>query len=522
MAGLCQGRLPLHYRYHPDVDEPTPEPELFVARDRARQFHRRISEVLKERRLAYRGADIGMETVSDKAHEQLREIAADIVKSVKEIEQGRVRDRERGFMETPLVIALWTTLWHAAGAADIEHARKTRMVPEEIARTSVVELLEAALRRLDAFTAAYDSKQPVGPSSMVDLEHVLEHVERLHRARSLGSHAIDEDAAFDRPPPPLRTDGVLLADLLLEARTWAPRDAGPWRVEAAAPGRPLRLVIGAIQEGGENRHVHDEMNRIRGLLTKLHPVEIRCNGRPKRKIDAGLLSEPEEDDTSTGIDCIEILLADDAAAGLETVLEACAGRDAKLGPGAEKAVRALMAAPNLPDDGPPPPDRVVALMGLLKAVDVELERVLPSRATTAHCRVTASQVPREDTRKAPVKRDFAQRLATAFEDFPVQRLSDVAAAAANGKLTHKHWAPFDAAVLLAVLGRPWRHGGRDVDRSMELDPLSDADVKELIADLCAFQSVRARLETGAAVDPADVTRMERAGIGVLGRLGRLP
>ncbi len=478
--------------------------------------------MLKERRLAYRGADIGMATVSDTVGKQLSKIAADGAQTELELLTEQIRDRERGYMEVPLRVALWRTVWDVAGASDLEGDRKSQMLPEQSARAAVLALLEDALQRLDAFCAAYDSKQPVGPSKLVDLEHVLKHVEHLHAARYRARHPQREpQAPFDRPPPPLRTDGVLIEDLLLEARWWAPHDAGPWHVEPAAPGQPLRFRIGEAREGGTSVDAPEELQRIRSLLKKIHPVEIRCSGRPKRKIDAGLLSEPAEDDTSTGIDCIELLLADDASAGLETILEACAGRGATLAPDAEKAVRMLMAAPPVPESGPPPPDRIVPLMGLLRAVDTELERVLPSRATTSHSRVTASQVPRETTRKAPVKKDFAGRLAVEFEDFPVQRLSDVADAAANGKLTHKHYTPFDAAVLLALLGRAWRHGGRDVDRSMELDPLGAADVNELIEDLCVFQSVRRDLESGAEVSAERMTRMERAGIAVLGRTGRL-
>jgi len=504
------------------VSEPTPEPEFFVARDRARRFYRRIGDVLKERRLAYRGADIGMATVSDRAREDMNAIVQEIGQSLVELDEGRIRDRERGYMEVPLQAALASAQWRMDAAQALEGARRSRMLPEAQAREAVLDLLADALRRLDAFCAAYDGKQPVGPSSVVDLEHVLERVERLHGySRRLLHPELEPVPPFDRPPPPMRTDGVIVEDLLGAARLLAPPRAGPWRVEPAAPGRPLRLTIGTPEEDAASVEVPPALQRLRSILKHIHPVEITCTGRATVKVEAGLLSEPAEEEDGAAIDRVELLLADDAAAGLETVVEACAGRDAQLSPDAEKVVRTLMAATDLPESGPLPPDRLVPLMGLLRTVDTELTRVLSSRTTTSHCQVTASQVPRESTRKAPVKRDFADRLAAEFTDFPVQRLSDVANAAASGKLTAKHYAPWDAAVLLALLGRAWRHGGRDVDRSMALEPLTEADVNELIADLCDFQAVRRELESGAEVPIEHITRMERAGIGVLGRLGRL-
>ncbi len=46
------------------MDTDAPAPELFVARDRARRFARYIREALQERRLFYRGAEVGMTSES--------------------------------------------------------------------------------------------------------------------------------------------------------------------------------------------------------------------------------------------------------------------------------------------------------------------------------------------------------------------------------------------------------------------------------------------------------------------------
>ena len=72
-----------------------------------------------------------------------------------------------------------------------------------------------------------------------------------------------------------------------------------------------------------------------------------------------------------------------------------------------------------------------------------------------------------------------------------------------------------------MIGRNWRFGGQDRRRAMDLEPLTNADVEELMQDLADHARVRKALETGQMVDAAEATRLERASIAILGRLGRL-
>ena len=53
-------------------------PELFVARDRARRFARRLRDTVTERRLAYRGADVGMASLVNEAEATLTLLLEDI------------------------------------------------------------------------------------------------------------------------------------------------------------------------------------------------------------------------------------------------------------------------------------------------------------------------------------------------------------------------------------------------------------------------------------------------------------
>ena len=57
-------------------------PEHFVARDRARRIAWRLERILQERRLAWRGAEVGMATVAEEADAALAEVAQDARRSV--------------------------------------------------------------------------------------------------------------------------------------------------------------------------------------------------------------------------------------------------------------------------------------------------------------------------------------------------------------------------------------------------------------------------------------------------------
>ena len=65
------------------------EPTLFVARDRARRFARYIREALQERRLHYRGSDIGVTALVDEAEAALAAVVEDLTTSVGDVLAGR-------------------------------------------------------------------------------------------------------------------------------------------------------------------------------------------------------------------------------------------------------------------------------------------------------------------------------------------------------------------------------------------------------------------------------------------------
>ena len=311
----------------------------------------------------------------------------------------------------------------------------------------------------------------------------------------------------------------VVEDLLRSARA-AVAGPGPWRISPAKPGSPLRLAIGTAEDA-VRVEPPARLAHALAVLGHIQPIEVRCLGTPAAPEEdedgVGLLSEAVAHDAD--VLAVEVLLADDAAGRLDTVLGGCAGEGAKLGNAAEKAVRALLDAPPL-TDGAPPPARTVAWMGLLKAVDEEIVRALLPRAKTPVARVQASQLPREDTRKAPVRRDLIAALEQRFPDFPAHRLSDVAKAVADNKLGAK-LPPADASALVAAVGRTWRFGGQDRKRAMDLDPLTNGDAEELIQDLADHARIRKSLETGSMIDSLEATRLERASIAILGRLGRL-
>ena len=83
-------------------------------------------------------------------------------------------------------------------------------------------------------------------------------------------------------------------------------------------------------------------------------------------------------------------------------------------------------------------------------------------------------------------------------------------------------APAEAAVLLALFGRSWETAGRRIDRSIAVEPLSDEDIEALVVDLAEIAATRKELEAGRLVEAVRITRMERACIAALGRLGRIP
>lgn len=502
--------------------EDAPTPELFVARDRARRFSRRIREALDERRLGYQGDRVGMATLVDHADDNLAAVLEDVAQTIADVEARRIRDRERGFMEVPLLVAAAGVALRVGAARRLEARRRLGAGETKELEAAVLGLLDDALARLDRYVAAYDEKLPVGPLRVVPIDRLLERIESVHRLEHPVPQADGAPPAFDAAPPPVRADDAVLEDLLRAARAALTDAPAPWSVQPAAPDQPMRLALGTAAADSVGVAGPADVARAARVLGHVCPVVITCVGRPGAEgDDAGLLSDAAPP-TPDRIDRIEIEIADEAAGSLEAVMRAAAGPDAALTAEAEKAVRALLAAPPLPDDGPPPPMRSVALLGLLRALDAELAGALLARADTPACRVAASQVPRESTRKAPVRRDLVLVLEDTYPAFPGHRVDDVARLAADGKLSAKNVLPADAAALLAVLGRTWRFAGRDIRRALDLDPLQETDVDELIGALGEAADIRRRLEGGDAVEAVEVMRIERSVLAVLGRLGRLP
>jgi hypothetical protein len=181
-----------------------------------------------------------------------------------------------------------------------------------------------------------------------------------------------------------------------------------------------------------------------------------------------------------------------------------------------------MDAAPLPQAGPPPPERLIALLGLMRALDEALVRAVLGHVRKHAVQVGASRLPRDDTRKAPLKRAAAEQLEATFPGFPLHRLDEVSTAAGEGKLAARHVKPLEAAVLLALFGRSWQVLGRQLDRSIGIEPLEDEDVEAVVRDLIELAAIRRDLEAGKPVAAAEITRLERATIAVLGRLGRVP
>jgi hypothetical protein len=501
--------------------EPAP-PTFFVARDRARRFTRYIREALQERRLNYRGADVGMTSLVDEADENLSAVAEDARTTLSDILGRRMRDRERGYMEAPLVALTEGVIERVDLARRLDRALVGGSAPVKEARAAVLALLDDALVRLDAYCGSYDEKRPIGPRRSADLAHLLIAVEQhaaWERMLQGGSGRLS-GAPYDKAPPTLQSDPHGLEDLLRAARAAVPASAGPWEVRAAGPEQPLLLSLGEAQSEDEPVPAPERLVRAAEVLAFLHPVAVECVGRQAPR-ERGLLSE-EGEAPAPEIHRVRLHLADEAAGSLELSVAAAAGPGALLSPAGERAVRALLDAPPVPSAGPPPPQRLIALLGLLRTLDESLVQSVLGNLRKQPVEVGASRLPREDTRKAPLKRAVFEELEARFPGFPSHRVEEIASAAAGGKLAARHMAPLDAAVVLALFARSWHVLGRDLTRSIRVEPLEDEDVEAVVRELIALAGIRRELEAGRPVAAGDITRLERATIAVLGRLGRVP
>lgn len=495
--------------------------EFFVARDRARRYARRIGDAFRERRLAYKGSDVGMATLVDQADKDLASVEQDAAATEAGVLSGTLRDRERGYMEIPLLSMTDGLLWRIGLARQLERARTVGDVTEEVARKGVLTLLEDALRRIDRYCSLYDDKRPIGLESLVDMVRLLTGIEGdALFARHLAGAGASQGRPYDAPPPPLRSEPDVLEDLLRALRaTLPPSTPGPWRISAGEREGALVLSLGRC-EGEPIDVMPTPVERAATILSVMHPVSIRFFGSQQSTPEGGgLLSTPATSITE-GIDGFEVRLADRDADDLDRLLNEAAGPAARLTVPAEKAVRTLLEASPLTPAGLPP-QRIVALMGVMKTFDEALLRTVLPRANDSRVRFRAGQVPRDKTRKAPVRKDYKEAVERMFSDFPVHRLDEVAEQTEAGKLARKHANAADVACLLVTTAHRWRFGGEDIKPVLPLQPLTHDDVEAMIHDLVRIHQVRGPLEAGKEVAGDDIAAFERALIAMLGRLGRL-
>jgi len=490
-----------------------PAPELFVARDRARRWARRLAEAREDRTLAYLGTERGMALLAPGSERAFDAVEQDVRSTQGDVLAGRIRDRERGYMEVPLATMGEGVLSRLAAARALDRSRSRGPSERADAERGVLALLEEATRRIDEYCARYDHKRPAGPLEPVDLARVLTRVEE-DAARGKGPPAAP-GAPSDRPAPVLDSDPGALDDLLRSVRAALPRAPGPWHLVPGGAGRPLTLSLGD-REGATRAPPPESVERAAQVLAFVQRVEVLAFERAP--LPAGLLSAPR---TDPALCAIEIRLEDAGAGGVALSLEAAAGEGARLPPGADRVVRALLTAPPLPQSGAAPPARQVAIAGVLRALDDALARHLVPRARAGRVRNAALALPRESTRKAPLHRDLIEGLERRFEGFPSHVTDEVARLVAQGRLAPRHGRPAEMAALLGLFALSHRVGGRDEGPSLDLGPLDAADAEALVRDLCDLHPVRRDLEAGRPVESARVMRLERAALGLLGRLGRL-
>jgi len=423
---------------------------LFLTKDRAKRFVFRLAAVRKERSSFYKAAAIGMTSFAE-AVPTLLALEEDMATTVADVLGTRLRDRERGETEIPFVVALEGVLERTRRARVLEQARRAGRVAGPWAQERVLALLDDAGRRLEAFTTVYDAERFVALPASTEVGRVLAQVEddaAVDRLPSVPTErAGPRGPAVDGRVPRLVTAADALDDLLRSARAEVSGTQGPWHVEKPTRTAPVVLAIGA--RAGEGTATGPDSllgpgpaaartDRAVAVLKFAHGTEV------SRVFDA-------EGDVIG----IAVGLVDPTGAAVERVIAATTSTDhVALPPDDETAVRAyLVACQRTPD--PTSPLRMIAVMGLFKAVDRALDRTLRPVVEGSGAGVVARGVPREDSRKAPVRREVAAALLDAVPGLPVQRATEVLDAVAHGKVPGSALRPPDVGILLAVLGRAW-------------------------------------------------------------------
>ena len=120
-----------------------------MARDRARRVGWNLERVLQERRLAWRGADIGMSSLRDDADQVLGEIAADARDSMRRRAGGaHPRPRARASWRSPSSSPDDHVATSAEQAARLETERRDARKGTKALERRIADHLTAALRRL--------------------------------------------------------------------------------------------------------------------------------------------------------------------------------------------------------------------------------------------------------------------------------------------------------------------------------------------------------------------------------------
>ena len=349
--------------------------------------------------------------------------------------------------------------------------------------------------------------------------HLLQEIEaQASWVRRLALGRVQVGPVFDRLPPDTVSEPHALADVLHAVRGVLAQAPGPWHVERNETDCTIELTLGLSE--GDPVETPDRLQRAVEVLRFRHPIEVACFGEAAPA--AGLLSSDVTEDSVHGI---RIALPDPAArnaAATEEVVDwsALAGETGTLSPEAEKAVNALAMAPTV-QGTTCPPERAIAWMGLFRILDAYLKELVAGRCGSHPVQSAARRLPRQDTRKAPLKKAVLQTLTSQFQGFPGHRVNAVADLLAHGKSDPRLGKPTDALVVIALVGRSWSAAGVDMPPALVLAPLNEIERNALIAELGEVAKARKSLEAGNALDGPHATRMERALVAALGRLGRV-